>query len=90
VQNELAVDLEIAERQILQVVETAEPRAEVVERERASEGREPVCELTCGAEVGDGRGLGDFEGELGRVDAWRLGEALLDELQEAGVSHRDA
>ena len=37
VQNELAVDLEIAEWQIFEVVEAAEARAEVVERERAPE-----------------------------------------------------
>ena len=88
--DELAVDLEVVEGQVLQVVEAAEPGAEVVEGEGAAECRQAVGELAGSAEVGDGRGLGDLERELGRVDTWRLGEAPFDEREQIGVAHRDA
>jgi hypothetical protein len=52
--HELAVDLQEVERQVLEVVEGAEPGAEVVQREPAAEAGEPVGEGTRARDVRDG------------------------------------
>jgi hypothetical protein len=67
VMYELAVDLQIIKRQMLEVVEGAEPSAEVVEREPAAELGQTVGERGRAGDVGDGGGFGDLEDEpIGR------------------------
>ena len=49
--DELAVDLQVVERQVLEVVEGAEAGAEVVEREAAAELAQPLGELARAARM---------------------------------------
>ncbi len=66
--DELAVDLEVVERQILQVVEGTETGAEVVEREMTTEGGQLVDELARAVDVLDRGRLGDLEDEPVGID----------------------
>ena len=70
--DELAVDLQVVEGQVLEVVERAEARAEVVEREAAAELRQPLGEAARERDVGHGGGLGDLEDQAARVDPRRV------------------
>lgn len=78
--DELSVDLQEVERHVLEVVEAAERRAEVVERDAAPERAHPRAEDPRALDVGDGGGLGDLEDEPRGVGA----ESLEDRLHEAG------
>ena len=66
VADELAVDLDEVEGQVLEVVEGAEARAEVVQGEAAAELAELLGEAARGGDVVDRGGLGDLEDQLGR------------------------
>ena len=66
--DELAVDLEVVERQVLEVVEGAEAGAEVVEGEPAAQAAQPLGEAPGPLDVHDRRRLGHLEDEPGRVD----------------------
>ena len=66
--DELAVDLQVVERQVLEVVEGAEAGAEVVEREAAAELAQPVGERARLRDAGDRGRLGDLEDQPARVD----------------------
>ena len=61
VADELAVDLEVVEGQVLEVVEGAEAGAEVVEGEVAAQLGQALGELRGRGDVGDRGGLGDLE-----------------------------
>ena len=67
--DELAVDLQVVERQVLEVVERGEAGAEVVERELAADLAQPLHERLRLGDVHDRRRLGDLEDELAGVDA---------------------
>jgi hypothetical protein len=81
VANELDVDLQVCDRQRLQIGEGAVAGAEVVERERAAEGREAERELACEVEVLGQRGLGDLERDQARVGAF-IGDQPFDQACE--------
>ena len=87
--HELAVDLQVVERQVLEVVERREGGAEVVEREAAAERGEAVGELLRARDVRDGGGLGDLEDHLRRVDLVGA-QFALDQRQQLGVTGRPA
>ena len=89
VAHELAVDLDEVEGQVLEVVEGAEARPEVVQREAAAELAELLGEGARRGDVVDRGGLGDLEDQLRRVDR---GEAQLaaDVLGELGIAQRVA
>src|SRR6187551_1907729 len=83
--HEAAVDLEEVDREVLEVTERREARAEVVEREAAAELLQRLDEAIRLAEARDGRGLRDLEADLRRIDA-ALAELLDDERQEFVVA----
>src|SRR3954469_6844686 len=68
VADELAVDLQVVERQVLEVVERAEARTEVVEGEAAAEVGQAGREVLGARDVGDRDRLGDLEDDLARAD----------------------
>ena len=73
--DEFAVDLDVVEWQVLEVVEGAEAGAEVIEREAAAEVAQVLREGLGVGDVGDGGGLGDLEDQVRRVDAgWSAGD----------------
>src|SRR5512133_3651281 len=89
VADEVAVDLDQVEGQVLEVVEGPEPDPVVVDRDRATELRQPVGEGGGRLEVADRRRLGDLEGDR----AWEgvAGvEGALDVLEHPGVGDRAA
>jgi hypothetical protein len=59
--DELAVDLQIIDRQGLQIHERRQAAAEIVEREMAAARLQLAHEMDHVAQVGDGRGFGDLE-----------------------------
>lgn len=67
VANELDVDLQEADRELLEVGESPEPRAEVVESEPAAETGHAAGEGFRGFHVLDERGFGDLEDHVGRI-----------------------
>ena len=83
--DELAVELDVAHRQVLEVVERPEPGAEVVEREAAAEVGQAAGELGGLGHVRDRGRLGDLEDQLGRVDRGAL-ELALDHPQQLRVA----
>ena len=85
--DEVAVDLEVVERQVLQVVEGGEAGAEVVEREAAAEPGQALREGAGLLHVGDRGGLGDLEHEAARIDAGER-DLALHELRDRQVAHR--
>ena len=87
--HELAVDLEVVEGEVLEVVERGEGGAEVVEREAAAEPGESVRELLRARDVGHRGRLGDLEDHLRRVDLVRA-QLVLDQRQQLGVAGRAA
>ena len=68
--DEVAVDLQVGERQVLEVLEGAEARPEVVERDRAAETLNASAERLRPAHVGD-------RGRLRELDDQPLGRHLL-------------
>ena len=85
-EHEGAVDLELVHRQVLEVGERAEPRAEVVERELAAHLAQAGDEVDGTAEIGDRGGLGDLEGHRpGRHRV--LGQRVLDQGHQPLVLH---
>ena len=68
----VAVDLQVAERQVLEVVKGAEAGAEVVERDRAAERVHAGAEGPRARHVGDRGGLGHLDHEARGVDAVAL------------------
>ena len=79
--HELHVDLQVVDRQVLQVGEAAVAGAEVVEREAAAERRQPLGQPRGLADVLGRRGLGDLEDHVARVGA-RVGQLGLHVLHE--------
>ncbi len=67
--DEVAVDLQVAEGQVLEVLEGAEAGAEVVERHRAAEREHARAEGAGAVHVGDRGGLGDLDHQARRLDA---------------------
>ena len=83
VAHEAAVDLQIVDRQILQVRERTHAGAEIVERELAPEILQGAQEVLRLLEIADGGGLGQFEAQhIGRQLA---GPDLLDHVLEEDV-----
>ena len=66
--DEVAVDLDVVEGQVLEVVEGAEARAEVVEGEAAAQAAQPVGEALGVLQVRDRGRLGELEDERRRID----------------------
>ena len=64
VADEAAIDLQIVDVEALQVVERAEARAEIVEREAAAQLLQLADELLRHVHVGHGRGFRDLEHQL--------------------------
>src|SRR5215208_621397 len=87
--HELAVDLEVVERQVLEVEEARERRAEVVEREPAAQRVEVRGELLGARDVADRRRSRDLEDDLLGVDPVGA-ELVLDQLEQLGVAGRAA
>src|ERR1043165_1415148 len=83
--HERAVDLEEVDREMLEVAERAQAGAEVVQRKTAPQLAQRLDEAVRLAEAGHGRGLGDLEADLRRVDAALL-ELFNDERQELVVA----
>ena len=69
VAHELDVDLEVVDRQVLEVGEAAVAGAEVVEREAAAERCQPLGQRAGLVDVLRRGGLGDLEHEVARVGA---------------------
>ena len=67
--HESAIDLQVLDRQPLQMRERAQARAEVVERDLAARARELANELLGRVEVVHGRGFLDLEAKRGRRQA---------------------
>src|ERR1043165_3890768 len=89
VAHELAVDLEEVHRQVLEVAERAHARAEIVQREAATQRAQGVYEADGVREVVDRRGLGDLEAQHLRRDV-RGGDLVPHEAQEVLVAERGA
>src|SRR5207248_9571611 len=68
VPDELTVDLEVVERQVLQVVEGAKASAEVIECEAATDIRQRGYEPPGLVHIADRSRLGDLEDQLGGID----------------------
>ena len=83
--DEFAVDLDVVEREVFEVVEGAEAGAEVIEREAAAVVAEVLREGLGVGDVGDGGGFGDFEDQVGRI-AGAGSQPIVDRLQERGVA----
>src|SRR6185437_2101807 len=79
--HEAAVDLEVVDREVLQVPERGEAGAEVIERELAAELLQRLDEAVGLREAGNGRGLGDLEADLRAVEPAAV-ELIDDERQE--------
>ena len=85
--DEVAVDLEVVEGQALEVVEGAESRAEVVQREPAAAGAQPVGEGLGLLDVGDRRRLRQLEDQTRGIDAG-VRQRALDERGDPGIADR--
>lgn len=85
--DERAVDLQIVERQVLQVAERGQAAPEIVERELAAHAVQHADEALRMLDVRDDRVLGDFERKLVRRDAGAV-EHVDDELQERRIAER--
>src|SRR5687767_14053259 len=66
--DEVAVDLQVVEGEVFQVVEGAEARAEVVEREAAAELLDALGEPARRLEVGDRGRLAHLDDEAAGID----------------------
>ena len=89
VADELPVDLEVVERQVLQVVEGAKARAEVIECEAATDVGERGHESPGLVHIADGGRLGDLEDQLGGIDR-RGFELFDDESGQLGIGDGSA
>jgi hypothetical protein len=74
-----AIDLDVLEGEVFEVVEGAKPGAEVVERERAPELGESLAEPAGLGDVADGGGRGDLEDQP-PVRETGVGEFVLDQF----------
>src|SRR6185437_9586046 len=83
--HEAAVDLEVIDREVLEVPERGEAGAEVIERELAAELLQRLDEAVRLGEARDRRGLGDLEADLAAVEA-ALVELVDDEGQELVIA----
>ena len=84
--DEAAVYLQVAEGQVLEVLEGTEARAEVVERNRATECAHARAEVARAGHVGDRGGLGYLDHQPRRLHAV-VGQAPLDHLQHGRIAH---
>jgi len=86
--DELAVDLQAAEGQALEVVEGAEAHAEVIQRQGAAERRGALAEGLRAGHVGDGRRLGHLQRQArgGHAVAQQL---ALDVAQHLRIDDRE-
>src|SRR6516164_8966476 len=66
--HEAAVDLEVIDREVLEVTEGGEARAEVIECELAAELLQRLDEAVRLREARDGGGLGDLEADLRSIE----------------------
>ena len=80
--DEFAVDLDVVEWEVFEVVEGAEAGAEVVEREAAAVVAEVLREGLGVGDVGDGGGFGDLEDQVGS-DRRSWPQPIVDRLQES-------
>src|SRR5580658_3622167 len=83
--HEAAVDLQIVDREVLEVTERGQAGAEVIERKLAAELLERLDEAVRLREARHRRGLGDLEADLGRVQPAAM-ELVDDERQELVVA----
>src|ERR1700724_4340043 len=79
--HEAAVDLEVIDREVLEVPEREQSGAEVIERELAAELLERLDEAVRLREARHRRGLGDLEADLRAVEPAAM-ELVDDERQE--------
>ena len=87
--DEVAVDLQKLQREVLEVIEGAEPRSEVVEGEPAAHGGELRGELPGLVHVEDRGGLGHLEDQARGVDH-HVAELLPDGARQALIAERAA
>src|SRR5215472_3173590 len=83
--HEAAVDLEVIDREVLEVAEGGEPGAEVIQRELAAELLQRLDEAVRLREARYRRGLGDLEADLGGIEPAAV-ELLDDERQELVIA----
>ena len=83
--HEAAVDLQVIDREVLQVAERGESGAEVIERELAAELLQRLDEAVRLREARDRGGLGDLEADLGGIEAAAM-ELIDHERQELVVA----
>ena len=87
--DEFAVDLDVVEGEVFEVVEGSEAGAEVIEREAAAVVAEVLRERLGVGDVGDGGCLGDFEDEVCGV-AVAGSQSVVDCVKEGWVAERFA
>src|SRR5690606_3088897 len=85
--DEAAVDLQVIERQILQIAEGRESAAEIIERELAAHAVQHADEALRVLDIRDHRVLRHFEAELIRRHTGAT-ENVDDELQELWIAER--
>src|SRR6516225_5534109 len=83
--HEAAVDLEVIDREVLEVAEGGEPGAEVIQGELAAELLQRLDEAVRLREARYRRGLGDLEADLGGVEPAPV-KLLDDERQELVIA----
>ena len=83
--DEVAIDLEIVEREMLQVIERAKAGAEIVQREAATPAPQLRHERLRLVDVANGRRFGQLEDQTRGVDA-RVGERAIDDRDELRVA----
>ena len=87
VAHEGAVDLQVVERETLQVLEGGQAGAEVVQRDAEALGLQVVHQSGGGRRVADGLAFGDLEDHLGGRNGV-VGALLADEVGDGVVAHR--
>ncbi len=83
--DEVAIDLEIVEREMLQVIERAKAGAEIVQREAATPAPQLRHERLGLVDVANRRRFGQLEDQTRGVDA-RVGERAIDDRDELRVA----
>ena len=83
--DEVAIDLEIVEREMLQVIERAETGAEIVQREAAAPAPQLRRERLGVLDVANRRRFGQLEDQTRGVDA-RVRERSIDDRDELRVA----
>ena len=89
VAHEGAVDLQVVERETLQVLEGGQAGAEVVQRDAEALGLQVVHQSGGGCRIPDGLAFGDLEDHLGGRDGV-VGTLFADEVGDGVVTHRGA